>query len=75
MISKNPLYIDLLVRLLEVGDGTSFIKSAWDLLMKLPVSRKLAIELRDLKAPNSEQKFQLNEILPLNSMLKMLYSL
>lgn len=43
--------------------------------MKLPVSRKLAIELRDLKAPNSEQKFQLNEILPLNSMLKMLYSL
>ena len=43
--------------------------------MKLPVSRKLALELRDLQPPNNQQEFSLNEILPLNSMLKMLYSL
>ena len=43
--------------------------------MKLPVSRKLALELRDLKPADGETEFKLNEILPLNSMLKMLYSL
>ncbi len=74
LISKNPEYIELLVRLLEVGDGFTFIKTAWDLLMKLPVSRKLALELRDLKMPEGGE-FHLNELLPLNSMHKMLYSL
>lgn len=69
LISKEPGYIELLVRLLEMGDGYSFIKTAWDLLMKLPVSRKLALELRDLEGAGLE------DLLPLNSIHKMLYSL